>query len=476
MATEPQHDQVGRILDNRYKVLSELGKGGMGTVFLGEHVVIGRQVAIKVLSAKLAKSTDFAERFRREAIAAGRLDHPNCVPVTDSGQLEDGSAFMVMELVKGQSLAKLLASEAPLDPQRALRILRHILRGLAHAHAADIVHRDIKPDNIMLVAREEDRDFARVLDFGIAKLRDEEGKSSHSLTQVGMAVGTPSYLSPEQAFGDQVDHRSDLYSCAVLLFEMLTGRAPFVAESTIGVLTKHASAAIPHLWEVAEHLQDLPMLDQLTHHGLGKARDERFQSAGEFISAIDQALLALGCELTPVPVFTQTGPIAIFPPSETLPALITPPPGMRRELTPSGMLQVSAPPVTGHEPTALGPVLVHKKRKGSWTLVALIAAMFAAGLVVAIVRGDSHSSSPMVPGLPTEVILEQGIAKLEQGKTCADRLEGVEILEKLGDKRAIPNLRKARRRMYGGVLGVGAKNANRCLTKAAQQAIDTLSK
>src|SRR5690606_27045508 len=162
-------------------------------------------------SATLAKSDDFAERFRREAIAAGRLDHPNCVPVTDSGHLKDGSAYMVMELVKGESLGKLMREEVGLEPVRALRILRHVLRGLAHAHNVEIVHRDIKPDNIMLIQRDGDRNFARILDFGIAKLRDEESKSAQSLTQVGMAVGTPSYLSPEQAFGDHIDHRSDLY-------------------------------------------------------------------------------------------------------------------------------------------------------------------------------------------------------------------------------------------------------------------------
>jgi serine/threonine protein kinase len=183
---------LGSELDARYRVIEVLGAGGMGTVYRGEHIAIGRGVAIKILNPLLASSEGFARRFEREAKAAGRLQHPNCVPVTDFGQAADGTSYLVMDLVDGRSLSEILDEEGPLDPVRALRLARHTLRGLGHAHSCQIVHRDIKPDNIM-VERHADGELARVLDFGIAKLREGDGEQ---LTQAGVTIGTPSYLSP----------------------------------------------------------------------------------------------------------------------------------------------------------------------------------------------------------------------------------------------------------------------------------------
>lgn len=492
---------IGRVLDERYRVLEVLGEGGMGTVYLGEHVVIGRQVAIKVLGAKLAKSDDFAERFRREAIAAGRLDHPNCVPVTDSGQLEDGSAYMVMELVKGQTLGALLREEGGLAPMRALRILRHILRGLTHAHHVEIVHRDIKPENIMLIQRDADCDFARILDFGIAKLRDEEGQSSQSLTHVGMAVGTPSYLSPEQAFGDTVDYRSDLYSCAVLLFEMLSGRTPYISENSMGVLTKHATAPIPHLWDFAEHLREFPILDAITVRGLSKGRDERFQSAGEFIAAIDHALEILGFEFTPAPQLHAqslspwpplSAPIAGTPlhaesaqpglPAERVqPDSPWPPPARPRMSTADDSPMSRGPtelaealPRQLSESEEYQAMRGHPNTPRKRGLVALGIVILAAVAAAMLLSSGGNNGKGILMVLPAQrdALLKQGIEQLENGKTCKDRLEGVEILRRLHDERTIPSLEKARRRMRGGVLGIGKKNANRCLQKAAQEALD----
>ncbi len=230
---------IGSELDKRYRILSPLGKGGMGAVFLGEHMRIGRQVAIKVLNSELASSADFLERFEREAIAAGRLDHPNCVPVTDSGHLDNGTAYLVMEYVDGESLGAMLKKAGSwVEPVRALRIIRHVLRGLGHAHDMGIVHRDVKPDNIMLCVREDDRDFARVLDFGIAKIIDPEpGDDYQALTRDGIVCGTPAYMSPEQVQGFTLDNRSDLFSLGIILYQTLTGQLPFFAESAVEVAT-----------------------------------------------------------------------------------------------------------------------------------------------------------------------------------------------------------------------------------------------
>jgi len=465
---------LGSELDGRYRIISPLGEGGMGAVFLGEHILIGRQVAIKVLNPELAKSEDFLARFQREAIAAGRLDHPNCVPVTDSGSLADGTAYLVMELVSGKSLGAMLEEEGPgLDPIRALRILRHTLRGLGHAHNVGIVHRDIKPDNIMLSARENDSDFARVLDFGIAKLRDDDSKEKEALTQAGMAVGTPAYLSPEQALGDTIDHRSDLYSCAVVLFDMLCGRAPFVADQPMGVLMKHATADAPHLWDVAPHLQDLPSLDALVQRGLAKERDDRFQDADEFVAAIDQELLALGSQLTPPPGMQRT------PPPEMLQRLGT---------VDTGLASVQRPttsPTIGNDPTGLSTMAqanptmpgMHPPNTATRLRQVLMAAILIGVIVTAVVvatRAGNQGQATLTPGVNVDAVLNTYQQQLRNGTTCEDRLQAVEQLHALGDKRAIPSLRKARRRMRGGLLGIGKKNTNRCLSKAAKQAIAEL--
>lgn len=476
MDPEIFEELVGQVFEKRYRIIEPLGEGGMGAVFRAEHVVIGRQVAIKVLHSRLGKSKDFASRFEREAMAAGRLDHPNCVPVTDSGQLEDGTAYMVMELVKGRSLGKLLDDEGPqLDPVRALRITRHVLRGLGHAHDAGIVHRDIKPDNVMLSQREDNPDFARVLDFGIAKLRDADNKESEALTQAGMAVGTPSYLSPEQAMGDNVDHRSDLYSATVLLFEMLTGKPPFTAANPVGILTKHASAPVPQLWDIAPHLGDYPQLDVIVQRGLEKSRHDRFANAAEFVKAIDEALVNLGSQLTPLPPVDITANL-----SPTQGSGVRKLTGPGRELMGPG--REPASPTAG---TALAiPYTVEhtaitapksdargaKSRTRNGLIVAVILATLG-GVAIYSTRSKNLAGSS---AMERRHLVETYLLQLNEGETCADRLKAVKALRELGDKRAIPDLKRARRRMRGGTLGFNKKNTNRCLRQTAQKAIKAL--
>ncbi len=442
----------------------------MGEVFLGEHVVIGRKVAIKVLHASLGESKDFASRFAREAVAAGRLDHPNCVPVTDSGQLEDGTAYLVMELVKGASLGALLKEEGPaLDAVRALRIARHVLRGLGHAHKKGIVHRDIKPDNIMLTARDDNPDFARVLDFGIAKLRDDDNKEGEMLTKAGMSVGTPAYLSPEQALGDEVDHRSDLYSCAVVIFEMVTGSPPFTAPNPVGILTKHASAPVPQIWDIDPSLSDQTELNDLLQRGLSKVRDERFKDAAEFVEEINKVLVVLGANITPLPA---TGDFASISPAD--------PPRYERAITgpfaPDPTPQAAGAVAFTVEETA---VMAPRKKRISFSfgLREVVIAAAIVSLLVSVVlmsTGSKNKSEITVPGIDKDALLTEYTLALTKGKKCKDRLVAVKKLELLRDKRAIPDLRHSRKRMRGGLAGIGAKNTNGCLRKAANRAIKTL--
>ncbi len=479
MTQDATSSLVGTELDKRYRIVSPLGQGGMGAVFRGEHVRIGRQVAIKVLNAELASSDDFLERFEREAIAAGRLDHPNCVPVTDSGLLDDGTAYMVMELVAGESLGDALKREGSwVNPVRALKITRHVLRGLGHAHEMGIVHRDIKPDNIMLCERENDREFARVLDFGIAKLRDDDSKEKEALTQAGVAVGTPAYLSPEQALGDTIDPRSDLYSCSVVLFEMLCGRPPFEAKNPIGILTKHASEPPPELWDCAPHLEEWPFLNELVQRGLAKERDQRFQTAAEFVQAVDYCLGQLGAQLTPVPNIRaishglHTGQIpqqraaSVADAQQTAASVAD---AKRAATAPTAISDALSQTSTGHSPTILAP-RVSRSRLFLRRAIFLSCAAALITLTVVLSGGSSKKDASDEPS----VLLQTHEAQLRAGKTCKERLAAVQALRALGDSRAIPALKKARRRMRGGVLGVAKKNTNRCLVKEANAALEEL--
>ncbi|HLU66010.1 MAG TPA: serine/threonine-protein kinase, partial [Kofleriaceae bacterium] len=199
--------KVGDILDSRYRITGLLGTGGMGSVYRAEHVTIRRQVAIKVLHPSFAEDPDYAKRFEREAFVTGQTDHPNCVTVSDFGPLDSGGFYLVMELVDGVLLADLLDEVELLPARRALHIVRHVLRGLGHAHKHGIVHRDVKPANVILFEQDGDPDFAKILDFGIAKLVDAAAASDpadNKLTRLGTTVGTPTYVAPEQAVGGSV--------------------------------------------------------------------------------------------------------------------------------------------------------------------------------------------------------------------------------------------------------------------------------
>ncbi len=286
-------EKVGLLIDGRYRVQSLIGRGGMGSVYKAEHVGIGRVVAVKLLHPTLAQQADVAKRFEREAAAVGRIEHPNCVDVSDFGRLEDGSLFLVMEYLEGQALGDVLAEETRLPVDRALRITRHVVAGLGHAHRAGIVHRDVKPENVLLCPQQGDGDFAKILDFGIAKLLGTVEDEGVKLTQAGVAFGTPVYMSPEQAIGNPVDGRADLYSAAVVLFEMISGRPPFYSEDRLEVLSMHTSRPPPALADVAPELHVAPEVEALLARGLTKRPGERFADAAEMIAAIDAVLAGL---------------------------------------------------------------------------------------------------------------------------------------------------------------------------------------
>jgi len=234
----PAQDRtIGRTLGGRYRVLSRLGEGGMGTVYLCEHAVLGRRYAVKVLRAGLGDDPELSERFRNEAIAASRIGGENVVDVVDFGTEDDGAQYYVMEALEGRSLGAILAEDGPFDVDRALGLLEQVCRALAAAHAGGVVHRDVKPDNVFVVRRADGAEQAKVIDFGISQVPASDGRER--LTRAGAIIGTPEYMAPEQAAGEPVDHRTDVYALGVLAYELLTGTLPIVAHTPVATLVAH---------------------------------------------------------------------------------------------------------------------------------------------------------------------------------------------------------------------------------------------
>jgi serine/threonine-protein kinase len=281
---------VGTVVAERYRLLERVGEGGMGAVYRGEHVTLRKRVAVKFLHAELSRIPDVVARFEREAVAAANLEHANVVAAHDFGKSAEGTFFLVMEFVDGGSLRALLDAEKQLPAPRAVHIARHIAAALGRAHGLGIVHRDLKPENVVLVDREGDRDFAKVIDFGIAKVSPGKLGEGPALTQAGMVFGTPDYMAPEQALGSKIDHRADLYAFGIMVFEMLVGRRPFDADDVMILLGKHMTAPPPNASELASPAPLPTSVDAVFARLLAKSPGDRFDTASAFVSALEIAL------------------------------------------------------------------------------------------------------------------------------------------------------------------------------------------
>ncbi|HYQ43235.1 MAG TPA: protein kinase [Polyangiaceae bacterium] len=287
--------RIGTLLAERYRIDALVGEGGMGKVYSAEHVLMRKRLAVKVLRRELTSVPEVVARFEREAMAAGNIEHPNVAGATDFGKLADGAVFLVLEFVSGRSLRDEIA-RGPFAVDRALHIARQISSALSAAHAQGIVHRDLKPENVMLVEKGGDPDFVKVLDFGIAKVPLGDSvppgpKSGNPITKAGMVFGTPEYMSPEQALGQTVDGRADLYALGVILFEMLSGVRPFSSQSSVGILGQQLSKPTPTFAERAPDVLVPPSVEQIARKLLARDASERYESAPELSRAID-ALLA----------------------------------------------------------------------------------------------------------------------------------------------------------------------------------------
>jgi len=284
---------LGTVLDGRYKIESVLGQGGMGMVFRATQTSVHRPVAVKTLNPALAAAPTFFERFRREAEVASRLRHPNIITIYDFGRAQDNTCYFVMELLEGESLKEIVKREGPMSLRRAVGLMEQSARGLAHAHAEHAVHRDLKPHNIM-VQQLDGKDFVKVLDFGLVKAMEQE--EEEQLTSTGQVLGTPQYMPPEQAGGEVVDQRSDLYSLTGVLFYCLTGTSPYGANTVRKALTAALTQTVPPINTKRQGAPVPAALDAFMQKGLAREKEDRFQSAEEFIEAMLDAVADLSPE------------------------------------------------------------------------------------------------------------------------------------------------------------------------------------
>jgi tRNA A-37 threonylcarbamoyl transferase component Bud32 len=295
---QPQQEErfdslLGVVLAGRYEVLRRIGEGGMGAVYEAKHALIGKRVAVKVLLEKFHAQRDFVERLLQEARLASSIGHENIVDVTDFGTTDDGRSFVVMEFLDGESLASLAIREAPLPIERSLRIARQVASALGAAHAKGIFHRDVKPENIYLVQR-GDADFVKVVDFGISKAvkpGGDEGPETYRLTHTGLLLGTPLYMSPEQARGSEdLDHRVDIWALGVLLYECLTGEVPFRANNYLQIISQVLTHEPMPPSQLRPELGIPDAVEAVVMRAMDKDRTRRYQTMAELERDLERLL------------------------------------------------------------------------------------------------------------------------------------------------------------------------------------------
>jgi len=290
---------VGTVLEGKYRIDAIKGVGGMGEVYRATQINLDRTVAVKLMRGDFSADEQMAERFKREALAVGRLNHPNITTVYDYGIEPSLGAYLVMEFLTGRTLHEELKALGRIEPDRAVKIIKQACAAVNAAHVEGIIHRDLKPDNIFLLDESEDEPRIKILDFGIAKFYGEGDTEGLTLTAAGTVIGTPIYMSPEQCRGENLDPKSDVYSLGCVLFEMLTGRPPFTGPNISALIVQHATEAPP---PPSMLLPGLPyQFEEVLLRALAKPREERYQTAAEFGDAIVQAWESCGLDFVRLP-------------------------------------------------------------------------------------------------------------------------------------------------------------------------------
>lgn len=467
MESTPDDDLIGQLLADRYRVEALLGTGAMGAVYRAEHVHMKKLVALKVLHREMTHDPQVVSRFEREAVAAGRIEHPNVATAKDFGKLEDGSFYLVLEYVQG-ALLRVALRGGPLPPARAVAIAKQIADALGAAHDAGIVHRDLKPENVMLVPQAEGGDLVKVLDFGIAKISSGE-LEGQALTKVGAVFGTPEYMAPEQASGQVVDHRVDLYALGVMLYEMLAGRAPFEADDMIAVLTQQLVAEPAPL---PAHVDR--ELAALVHKQLAKLPQDRSQSAAELGAALDALQRRFGPpsgvqHAAPVPsdAALTSNPTRVDGPSLGNARTEPPPPSAVGPATQRSGAVATVPAQAGSTPTALArgaqelrkTVRIAGTDVPAWVLVVVVFGLIAIGGVVLFTSAISGM----------RMARASATAQAKEGAAAGDE-DAIAALERVKDPSAEQLVALASGRVVRGELGLAIATYRRAIAADAAMA------
>lgn len=417
---------VGIVLDGRYRLDALLGEGGMGSVFRAQHLAMDRKVAVKLLKPHLTTDSAALQRFAREARATLKVDSPHAVKVLDFGVTPQNDYYMVLEYLDGRTVQRELEVDGPFAPARVLHIARHALDALGAAHNSGLVHRDIKPDNILLMRVDADPDHAMLLDFGVAKLMEGAAVSDRSrfaLTQAGMVFGTPEFMSPEQACGHVLDGRSDLYSLAATMFAMLTGCALFEGKTAIELLTQHARTPPRHLDQVVPELAQYPKLDELLQTCLAKHRDHRPRTAAEMDQMIAELEIYVGrggaAARSSRNLKTLMGSSSFFDalPAETLL------PAQAQQAAAQAVAAASAPsranaPTIDPLDTGIQPIV--QSRRGLYLALGAITVVALIGVTIAVaMKKQSGHAAPSDAAAAALPVADAGSAPVDAAQVAA---------------------------------------------------------
>ncbi len=393
-------DLVGSIVADRYRITKKLGEGGMGAVYLGEHVKMRRLSAIKVISKSMANDPEAIARFNREAANASRINHHNVCSIYDFGETEDGIIYLAMEFIEGEALTALIEREGVLAPKRAGDILQQTANALEAAHELSIVHRDLKPDNIMIAKSREGADLVKVVDFGIAKAMggDEEGQH---VTKTGLVVGTPEYMSPEQLSGDQVDGRSDIYSLALVFFRTLTGTLPFEADTAQEIMIKRLTDEPMKLAEALPSASFPPALQQVLDRALERMPSSRYSSAAEFGRDAVQAVSGMA---DAAPRVDTDGATQLLDSNEITDRAATIAASEDTAVIPGTRVSGAQPAPTPVTPMPAPPVVTVKKAPVG-AIAAVVGALVVGSAGVAVVMNQGTEGPDNTPQTATDSVI-----------------------------------------------------------------------
>jgi serine/threonine protein kinase len=537
MSTAQRHRLIGEVIADRYRVEELLGEGGMGAVYAAEHLTLKKRVALKVVHQEHAGNTELAERFAREAMATSRIDHPNVISALDFGTLPDGTAFLAVQLVRGPSLTKILMTEGKLHWQRAAEIGAQIADALAAAQIHGIVHRDLKPDNVLLQPLDQGGELVKVLDFGVAKfVRDsvapESIRQGREVTQVGVVIGTPGYMAPEQAIGHSADHRSDLYALGVILWESMVGRPLWSAQDLQALVQKQLTEDPPRLREAAEDMRIPDALEGLVANLLARRAEERPQDP----NVVRDALLSIAHQdIIDVTRLRGGSGARLLPMREPSQANTIPKITLQRP-TPSSALSQPAPKAASK---SVAPIGLLRSMRRAWLLTVFMATLLGAAVflvatgqieirphqdalqtVETVAKGlnlpetvvqkvrevqAAQTKTGLPPDLenayekllnadakaerteaankllmhqpPDEVpAYVRNVAQLQLGKTCAEKRRELEPLRIINDPRALPALLLLSQKPRGGCGKRHREDCLACLREPLSDLIHQLEK